>query len=202
MCTSVPQERWSSAHRDYISLLFFFFLNFKYTIHFRKLQIKKKKRNSGWRDFLGRVLSIQNAMGENGSREHALPLEMKLIYTHYTGAEENAENFSQMPLWDCSGLRDLRQGYHAGVSIWRGCDSGTAQLHVRELWQVLKLKEPSGCSNPGWGKSVLRARELELAPWQPFLLPGGKSSAIWAQEHLPKESWICLMLEIVQLKVP
>lgn len=153
------------------------------------------------------MLSIQNAVGENVSM-HCLwkwrsEWEITNLHPlHWCRRKCKTQNFTQMPPWDCSGLRDLWQGYHGCVSIWRRCDQGTAELHARELWQVVKLKEPSGWSNPGWGKSVLRLRELELAPWQPFLLPGGRSSAIWAREHLPEESRICQMLEIVKLKVP
>lgn len=42
MCTSVPQERWSSAHRDYISLLLLFFFLIS-NILFISESLKKKK---------------------------------------------------------------------------------------------------------------------------------------------------------------
>lgn len=202
MCTSVPQERWCSAHGDYILLLFFFLISNKLFIleSLKKIRLKGFLRHSAehskccGREWEQRACTAFGNEGQSRRSPHLHPLL-------WCRRKCRAQNFIQMPLWDCSGLKDPWQGYHACVSIWRGSDQGTAQLPVRDLWQVVKLKEPSEWSSPDWGKSVLRLRELELAPWQPFLLPGGKSSAIWAREHLLEESWICQMLEIVQLKL-
>lgn len=191
MCTLVPQERWSSAHRDYISLLFFFLIS---NILFILKSFKKKKKESGWWDFLGTVLNIQDAVGGNGSREHALPLEMKLrvgghhICTHCTGAEGKAELriSPKFPLggtaldWGICDRAIMLVSAFGGDVTWgqHSCTPGSSGRwwSSRNLLGDLIQAETQGA-----GAGSLTA--LPLARWKEFSSPSPGTSS-WSELDL------------------